>query len=280
MPYWNEDPTGRYGSGDLPGLPAVGASLPQSGRAKPGAGKLALPPGYLKKQQQKSFQDMINSDPIFAQLRDALGAEGQVDAAGRRSAIQRALINFGLIPDFAKAGVSGDALGFLQTDVDDLTRARANDMNNQGLSFMSRLNKANETSIADLKSELAARGILESGSTGYGLNQQAQTYKTSLFDAEQQLMDALMGFISDYTEGERTRKQRLIEGESDAADRAADDEPPDLDGEPTPETDKPKPKSKPKSGPNPKDLIPNDGGRSKKTKVKKRKPKPPRIGGV
>jgi len=278
MPYWpDEDPMKRYLLPDLPTSPQVGG-FPAGGTSPVGPAAS----GGMKGIQKKSFQDLINSDPIFAQFRDALGAQGIVDAGSRRAAIQRALINFGLIPDFSRAGVSEEALGFLGSDVDAGTRSRANDMTSQGLSFLARLNKANSGAVSDLKNELAGKGILESGATGYGLREQAQAYKTSMFDAEQSLFDTLMGYIGNYTESERQRQQELLDAMSDAADRTADDEFPGLEGTPGGDAKPPKP-SKPQplptAGPNrsgaARDLVPSEGGAlggATKNPRKKRRP--------
>lgn len=296
MAYWlpDEDPTKRYLIDDVLPRGPIGPGV-----GGPGVGsRPSIQP--IDKVKKKSFQDLINSDPIYAQLRDSLAAQGIVDAASRRSAIQRALINFGLVPDFAKAGLSGDALGFLGQDVDPATRSQAENMTGQGLSFLARLNKANAGAVTDLKNELAAKGILESGATGYGLNEQAGRYKESLFDAEQQLFDTLMGYIGTYTEGERARQQALIDGLAEAAGRIPEEEPPDLTG--TPGRPGTKSKSKPSEpqpmGPatpwspgKPRDLVPSEGGAKGGAEVKnprKKKPKPKpntgkggqRIGGV
>lgn len=228
-----------------PDADPTGSSSPIRPPIPGGPSRLIRPPGGImewgkkqqQKQKQKSIQDLINSDPTLAALRAQLGAEGVQDAATRKAGIQRALIALGFVPDFSKFGGGAD-LGYLGTDIDDVTRSLAEENTRQGLSLKAKLDKALKQNNIDLTNQLANQGILESGSTGYGLNENAQDYKVALSDTEGDVINTILGLISAFTEGERARKQRELDELEDAADRAAAEDPGeepevDLDGEPT-----------------------------------------------
>lgn len=198
---------GQVAGGSAPAAAAVPAAAPSPSAS-------AKPIDYLA---------LINGDPLLGQERADLSAQGVSDAASRAAAIQRALIQFGIVPDFAssaqKLGLSGEALGYLNQDVNDRTRQLAQANTQEGLSLTARLAKAHTDAVRNIRNQLAARGIIRSGETPYQLGEEANQYKISTNDATQQLLDYLTGAIGAFTQSERQRRQQLAQYLSDAASR-------------------------------------------------------------
>lgn len=171
------------------------------------------------------YQSLIESDPIYQQQKADLSAQGISDAAQRKAATNRALINFGEVPDLQSAvgglGLDPNSPMFkmLFSDVDPMTQRGAQDMTHAGYSTMAQLNRAHETNMNDLLSQLAARGSLHSGATGVGTGLEGDRFGKASFDARSNLLDYLAGLQSAFTASERTRQGALAQGATDATGR-------------------------------------------------------------
>lgn len=175
-------------------------------------------PGY-------NYTDLINQDALFGQQRADLSAESASDAANRAAAIQRALVQWGIVPDFAseagKLGLSADTLGFLKSDIGPGTKDLADKNTAEGLSIYARLQKQHKDQIRAIKNALASRGMAASGEAGSQLGDEAQNYKQQLTDSEQQLLQYITGAIAAFTGAERERNRTLSQYMMDAAGRQA-----------------------------------------------------------
>lgn len=171
------------------------------------------------------YRAMIESDPYYLQAKADMSAQGISDASQRAAALKRALADWGVIPDFAaagdKMGLSSTALGFLGTDIDDRTRRLAAENEAQGLSMHSRLGKANTDNISAIRNALAARGMYESGELGYGLTENAQSYKQASTDAERQVLGTIEEVSGRFVQSERERTRAVADAMMAAAQRAA-----------------------------------------------------------
>lgn len=175
-------------------------------------------PGY-------NYTDLINQDALFGQQRTDLAAESAADAANRAAAIQRALIQWGVVPDFqaeaGKLGLSPQSLSFLQSDINPGTKELADKNTAEGLSIFARLQKQHKDQIRAIKNALAARGMAKSGEAGYQTGEEEQQYKQQLTDSEQQLLQYITGAIAAFTGAERERNRTLSQYMMDAAGRQA-----------------------------------------------------------
>lgn len=158
---------------------------------------------------------MIMNDPLFRQQQADMSAQGIADASQRAAAIKRQLIQYGLVPDFAAAaknmGLSSTALGFVNSDVDQMTRDLAAKNTREGLSISAKIAKANEDNIRAIRNTLAARGMYQSGELGHGLGENAQQYKQATTEAEQQTLGGIEQAAAMYSQAERERQRQLAE---------------------------------------------------------------------
>jgi hypothetical protein len=152
------------------------------------------------------YKPLIESDPFFLQATGDLTKQGIQSAAQRALARQKALIQFGSIPDFSKAGMDlGLVGGDIQADItpETVTAAAAN--NEAGLSTTARIGKAHSDAVRQIQNALTARGLARSGETGYQLDQENQNYAIGTNDATGKLLDYLAGVQAAFTQGEADR---------------------------------------------------------------------------
>lgn len=165
------------------------------------------------------YGGLITSDPIYQQTLGKVNAMSAEDAATRAAAIRRFLVQYGQVPDFASLGLGSTDLGYLNSDVNQSTRDLANQNTQGGTSIYARLQQAHTDAIRNIKNALAARGMLGSGETGWQLGKEDQSYKNNSFDAQNSLLDNVLGAITSYTQAGRQEQQMLIDALQAAAMR-------------------------------------------------------------
>lgn len=138
------------------------------------------------------YQSLIQQDPYFAQVRDALSAQSASDAAQRDKQLGQAFINFGEAPAGYESLV-GDAAA------------------NNPFSALAQLQRAYEQNTRNTKNQLASRGILQSGETGYQLGNENRDYLQNQYEARQQLLDFLNGVEAAFASNEQNRSNELIQ---------------------------------------------------------------------
>jgi hypothetical protein len=184
------------------------------------AGNTDYTPGY-----DPDYEALIQGDSIFQQTRGDLAAQGIADAAQRKANVNRALINFGEVPDLAESirglGLDPNSPMFkmLFADVDQTTRRGAQDMTDAGFSTTAQLGKVHSANMEDLLSKLAARGSVRSGATGVGTGLEGERYGAAQFDARRNLLDYLTGLQSAFSDAERGRQGQLTTALTDATGR-------------------------------------------------------------
>lgn len=208
------------------GAPAVGSSVPSSS-STPGTTKTATPSTPVSTSSGSGgaspfdYSGAITSDPIYQQTLANVRAMGGQDAATRAAAIRRYLIQYGQVPtNLGSLGVDPSTLGYLNSDVDQATRDLAAQNTQEGTSVYARMLQAHNDAIKTMKDSLAARGMLASGETGYGLGKEDQSYKNNQYDAQNSLLDNIMGAVSTFTAAGRQEQQMLIDALTAAAQRA------------------------------------------------------------
>lgn len=145
----------------------------------------------------------INNDPAYKQLKDLLSAQGISDAAHLRGAIQQALIQFGAVPN-----LPGDVLSNSGLDTG-LTSQLAD---NNPFSTLKRLAQDYQDRGDAAKNQLAARGILNSGETGYQLGRLGQNQAQSQYDVTNSLLGSLGSLNDAYAQGQQAHAQQLAQG--------------------------------------------------------------------
>jgi hypothetical protein len=88
-----------------------------------------------------------------------------------------------------------------------------------GLSTSARLAQANTDAVRKIKNELNARGLLNSGETGFQLGREQQSYGQAQFDARSKLLDYLNQYQGGWLAAQQGNAQSLAQAASQAADR-------------------------------------------------------------
>ena len=166
------------------------------------------------------WASLIQNDPGFLQDQSTLSASGIANASQRDALMQTALVNFGGNVDMnavAKTlGVDPSSLSNLDPAT---VQALAHQNDVAGTSTQSRLDAANTLATRGIKNALNARGLLNSGETGYQLGQQQQSYTQAQYDARQKLTDYMTQYQQGYLTGQQQLNQSLSTAASSAADR-------------------------------------------------------------
>lgn len=194
--------------------PALPGSLVGQLTAGPGAapaGSVTIP-GFTP-----DYGQLIANDPLLGQLRSDLGAQGIADLGARNAAIQRALVQFGEVPDLQDAARQ---LGFDLSGIDVETTRQLAGANQQ--SVTARAKRQHEKNVQALQDFLAARGALRSGALGVGLQEEQDAYEGGLYDSRLQLLDYFSGVQQAYLDSERGRQAQLAQGRESAAGRAVE----------------------------------------------------------
>lgn len=162
------------------------------------------------------FASLIENDPSYLQLKADLAAQGISDAAARKTAINRAITQFGYLPDFNSLDQTFLG-GNLQGDIDPATAGLVDRNNEAGFSTKARLAQAHEDAVRNITNALASRGLLRSGEAGYQFGRENQAYGQANYDATQKLLDYLGGVQAAFAQSERARQGELRGGARDAA---------------------------------------------------------------
>jgi hypothetical protein len=240
-----------------PGVNPVAAGYaekPPKRKKKKGIVALGNRPGTLAVGGfTPDYQALLQNDPLYAQMRDfMLPAQRAAADAQRDAALQRALIDFGEMPDLssvipgwnpAEYGITPETQALIEQanrgGVSALARARLAYMNQQRDlgQARSQTDRSYQTNLANIMDALAARGILRSGATGVArgeaersyndvlreLGEQEQglenQYVTSQYDARRQVLDFIANLQSSFAQGEQERQNALAQAAQDAYNR-------------------------------------------------------------
>jgi hypothetical protein len=191
---------------------------PAGGAVAPGAG---APTGSIDiGKYTPDWKNLIGNDPGLLSAQSLLAAGSSGDLASRNASIQRALIQFGKVPDFKTLA---QQLGMSEADIQDALgpdiQRLAQENTDAGLSTESRLSTANTDAMRQIKNELNKRGLLNSGETGYQLDKQQTGYRQAESDANSKLLDYLNQYQQGYAQAQQSRAQQLAGQYSAAADR-------------------------------------------------------------
>lgn len=136
-------------------------------------------------------------------LKQQLSAAGISDASHLRGAIQQALIQFGAVPDLPQSVLDSTGLD---------TSMTAGLAANNPFSTLKRLQQSYEDQQASVKNQLAARGGLSSGETGYQLGRAGQAAGQGQYDATNTLLGGISGLNDAYVQGQQQYASQLAQG--------------------------------------------------------------------
>lgn len=156
------------------------------------------------------LDSLIANDPFYMQLKALIDAQSQTDATKLGSNLSQLLVDFGEVP-----------AGFTSSYLPDTTAALASQNTAAGLSLLARLNRQAEDARRGSINDLAARGILSSGETGWQLGRLAQARKETEYDARRQLLDTFNQMNDAFAAAELQRKLALIDASISAYGRQA-----------------------------------------------------------
>lgn len=198
--------------------------IQQSLAANPGAGLAASgidfgfgTRGQIRLPGAPDYASLINNDPAFMQMKSDLGAQGVSDAAQRAAATQRALVQWGDVPQFDQ--LTGLQADYLNQDVTPATRELAQKNTEAGLSIKARQDKAFKDQVRQIKNALAARGALRSGEAAYSLQEAQLGRDQATYDTTQAILDFLSGLQAGYAERQRLLRTQEAQGAAEAAGR-------------------------------------------------------------
>lgn len=187
---------GNLGTGSTSGTGGTKAAAPANPTTTPAKTMTFSVPGT-------DPQSQIFDDPAFQTLKNLLSAQGISDASHLRGSIQQALISFGAVPQLPQDVLDNSGLDSAGT---------AELAKNNPFSVLSRLAQSyDDQQLAD-KNQLAARGILSSGETGYQLGKLGQAQAGAQYDATNSLLGSIGQFNDAYAQGRQQAAQQLAQG--------------------------------------------------------------------
>jgi hypothetical protein len=147
-----------------------------------------------------SYQNRIRNDPWFMQQQALLQAQSAADAALLRQRLSQMLVQFGQVPE-----------GYSSPYMDATVPGLAQQNTQAGTSLLARLMKAAQDARLQTVNQLAARGILSSGETGYQLGELALAQKQAEYDARTGVLSQLNELQAGNASAELARKLAEID---------------------------------------------------------------------
>lgn len=142
----------------------------------------------------------LTGSPYYQQVLAATNSAAAADAAARRTALQQALIGFGVVPEGFQ-----DKYG----DIDALTRDLAGKNTSSGISTHARMLQARADAIRQFSRGLSAKGLRRSGAKGYGLRRRQLEFDQGYSDALQKLLGYTGGLYNQFASNEYQRQLGL-----------------------------------------------------------------------
>lgn len=227
------DTSGRPAAGFSPGGGSGGGDAPIYG----GPGDITIGGSPGTPPVIPDYSALLASDPGLLAAEADLSSSSVANAAQRNAAFQRDVVDYGASPDMAATARalglgSTDLTGILGPDISKL----ADENTAAGTSELAQLNAANTKTIQGIRNALGARGIYNSGETGYQLGLQGQAYQNSQYDALTKMLDAMQSSQGQYVSAEQALEETLANAEIAADANVRNEYPPIPGTPPTPST--------------------------------------------
>ena len=169
-----------------------------------GKGRIVAAPsgggGGVAPSGSNGLYDAAVGSPWYQQALAATRSAEAADAAARKSAIQQALIQFGMVPEGFQ-----DKYG----DIDATTRSLATQNTTSGISAFARLKQALADSQRDASRRLAAKGLRRSGARGYALRKNQLGFDQNYSDAVGKLLGYTSGLYGNFANNAYQRQMGL-----------------------------------------------------------------------
>jgi hypothetical protein len=147
-----------------------------------------------------SYLNRIKNDPWYMQQQALLQAQSAADAALLKQRLSQLLVQFGQVPE-----------GYSSPYMDATVPGLAQQNTQAGTSLLARLMKAAKDARMQTVNQLAARGILSSGETGYQLGELALAQKQAEYDARTGVLSQLNELQAGNASAELARKLAEID---------------------------------------------------------------------
>lgn len=168
---------------------------------------------YAQQQQPRGGRANANpilADPFYIQQTGLLNANWIAQQAQAQEQAQQALIRFGSVPG---------ALDAQNPWVTDLVRQLAQQNTDAGLSSIAQIQHSADLARRNSINDLAARGMLQSGETGYQLGELGLQRSQAEYGATQSLLDYLRGVQAALTQAGFQTQAGLGQAALDATQR-------------------------------------------------------------
>ena len=153
----------------------------------------------------EDYAPLIANDPFYLQTQALYNSQSAADAARLQEQLQNLIIDFGEVPS-----------GYTSPYLTPTAAALAAQNTQAGLSLLARLNRQTEDARRTQINDLAARGILSSGETGFQLGRVQQGSLESQYDARRALLDLLRQGSDTFAQAELQRKLGLLDAAQNA----------------------------------------------------------------
>ena len=166
-------------------------------------------------------QKAIQGDWEYEGALQAMNAQNLAARTHLANQRRQALIDLGIIPGTSGVGPAGAALDAEALgDIDDVTRQQ---IANNPYSAWAQANEQKVRGLDQLQAALGSRGVLRSGATAGGAQQQQRGYERAMYGAERSTLDTLGEALRGYTSGIGERQSQLAQVASSVGSRLAQD---------------------------------------------------------
>jgi hypothetical protein len=196
--------SGSYKKRIIEGAPGAAGATVSIAPVVPGAPAAA--PGYIPVGGggTPDYNALIRSDPSYMAYLNSSKLDLDQAASARKAALQKLAIQYGGLP-------TGFQDKYGDIDQGTLELAQKNEF-----SDVKRIGRSYEQGVEQFKRALAARGALQSGELGYGLDQAELNRAEREYDVGNQFSNAYAGVANDYVGTE----SRVRQGEAGAIAQA------------------------------------------------------------
>src|SRR3990172_8870954 len=203
--------TGRQTNYGMPTAGAPWKSMPPPPFQDPYApgGEAYERQQWANQQRSQAKSNPILADPWYIQQSGLLNAQWVAQQAQAQQKMQEALIGYG-----DTGAIQGE-----NPWVTDLVRQLAKQNTEAGMSTLARIQHAADLARRNQINDLAARGMLQSGETGYQLGELGLQRQQTEYDSRKQLLEYLSGVQAALTQAGFQTQAGLGQAAFDATQR-------------------------------------------------------------
>lgn len=208
------NPSASLGAYGVAGSGVAGTPIANT---TPMGSQIPAPPGTLT---TADWQNLIAGDAGLQSAEAALSGSQAADQNALGAELTNAYESFGKPVDLATLA---SQLGMTQADIQNYlgpdAQKIAQENTDAGTSTVARLDQANQNATRAILAGLNKRGLLNSGETGYQLDQQNLGYRQAQQDAYSKFLGYLQQYQQGYLAAQQQRAAALVTAINSAADR-------------------------------------------------------------